>query len=176
MTLLVEHYILLLGLTIAVITDLKYELIPNKLNGPLILAGFLVHAGKSQLMFSVAGFAIAFIVHFLLWQLRVERGGDAKLMIAVGALLGAANVMEATAWYAAVYLVVAPVILLMRGRLGNLWKVTKTLAQKGVGTKGEEEIETTKLKTAPIIAVAVVIGYLTDYLYPAALDFFNTAG
>ena len=74
----------------AAVCDLRTRKLPNKLTVPAFLLGLAYHAIWGQgLLFSLGGFAVGFGVLFVLWLIGGGGGGDAKLMGALGAWLGA---------------------------------------------------------------------------------------
>ncbi|MDY0307082.1 MAG: A24 family peptidase [Desulfovibrionaceae bacterium] len=85
-------------LSVAVVTDLWDQKIPNLLTLPAMLAGLAYHwlaRGLDGLAFSAAGLALGLAVMLVPFLLRLMGGGDVKLMAAVGAWLGAADVFSA---------------------------------------------------------------------------------
>ena len=72
--------------------DVRTRRIPNALTGPLLLAGLIWAAsfGRGALD-GVAGTLLAGLPFFLFWLLRGYGAGDAKLMMALGAWVGAAG-------------------------------------------------------------------------------------
>lgn len=87
----ISMLILLAMLSIAVVTDLKAHLIPNvvTLNAALIAVIYQsVYFGWEGVITSIAGFAIGFCLLLPFYLLKGMRGGDLKLMGAVGAFLG----------------------------------------------------------------------------------------
>lgn len=157
------------GLIIACVTDIREGKIPNVLTFPLMAIGLVANVALGDPMFGVLGFALATAIHFPLFALGVEKGGDAKLLMAIGALCGWRLVLETTAWYAVVYLPVGLVVLAVSGQLPNLknkavWLYQRALAkQNGAEFKGEEP-PNTMLKTAPVIAAAWVLAFHTTWL------------
>lgn len=158
-------FVVFVGVVVASVTDIKYGLIPNKLNIPLILAGIVICSIAGEPTLALYGILVAFALHYVLWTLGVERGGDAKLMIAIGALWGWSGALEATFWYGIVYIPVGLIVLIYKGRMRNLAKVAKSTA---LGAKTDES-EMTMLKTAPIIAVAAIATWATSWLDPRIL-------
>ena len=85
-------------LSVAVVTDLWARKIPNLLTLPAIVAGLAWHGlarGLDGLAFSAAGLALGLAVLLVPYLMRVMGGGDVKLMAAVGAWLGANEVLAA---------------------------------------------------------------------------------
>jgi prepilin peptidase CpaA len=105
-------------LSVAVVTDLWAQKIPNLLTLPAILAGVAWHGltrGSDGLAFAAAGLALGLAVLLGPYLLGVMGGGDVKLMAAVGAWLGANDVFTAFIFTCAVGGIYALLVLLRRG-------------------------------------------------------------
>jgi archaeal preflagellin peptidase FlaK len=83
----------LLGTILATYTDLKYRIVPNKLNFGLAGIGLFIYAIQSLItqtplpfLYSIWGLLFGFIFGWLLWKIGVFAGGDVKLFMALGAL------------------------------------------------------------------------------------------
>ncbi len=91
---LIPAGVALVGSSIAVYTDMRWRIIPNKLNYPMIVFGvafyLLLGLSKMDLMLAVAGAlgaGICFAIGYALWLTGGWAGGDVKLFTALGALL-----------------------------------------------------------------------------------------
>lgn len=157
--------VLALGLTIAVYTDLTSERIPNVLTFPLILVGIVIHFVQGNFLLPLLGVGVAFALHFVLWMLKVERGGDAKLMMAVGALLGWSEMLESTLWMFLLLFPIGLAVLTVRGRLRNFIETVKFAYRRAIGYPVDPPAEQTMMAFGPVIACAVVAARLTDWLY-----------
>jgi prepilin peptidase CpaA len=133
------YSILALGLMIALISDLRVQRIPNLLTFPLMAAGLGVHLGTQGLgglAFSAEGLGLG-IAFFLIPYLMGGMGaGDAKLMGAVGALLGPKGVFIAALFTAAAGGIYALVLLFLksayaRGMVTRSATTLKTFALTG---------------------------------------------
>ncbi len=158
--------VLIGGLLYASWSDMRTGRIPNALTFPMMLLGVLVHARTIDPWLGLLGLGVATLIHYPLWMLNVEKAGDAKLLMGVGALLGWREVVEASAWYAILYLPFGFLYLAAKGRLGNLVAVMKHLNDKANKREVGPAPETTPLRTAPIIAAASAIALLTSLLAP----------
>lgn len=88
--------IILLGLFFGTLTDLKKREVLDTLSFSLILLGFvfgltrsLIYSTYEPILYSFSGFAIGFLFGALLYYSGQWGGGDAKLIMGVGALMGA---------------------------------------------------------------------------------------
>ncbi len=83
-----------LALIGASVCDLAWRRVPNALNAAIAGAGVAAWAvidGWTGVMHSLLGMAVAFGVVIVPFAVRLHRGGDAKLIVAVGAWLGSAG-------------------------------------------------------------------------------------
>lgn len=98
MVLLVNDYVLLTLLLLALYFDLTQKKIPNFLTFPVILWGLLSHTiagGLDGLLFSAPGLLLGLAVFFIPYLLGGMGGGDVKLLGAIGALKGLQFVFHA---------------------------------------------------------------------------------
>jgi Flp pilus assembly protein protease CpaA len=150
-------------LTVSII-DMRSRRIPNVIVFPLAAVALVHHFIAGSIGMSLVGFGVATAMHFPLWLLNVEKAGDAKLFMCLGLWWGPPGVVEASAWFAVVYLPIALVMILVKGKAGNLPKVFRYQWATMRGKDGGEKPEVTLLATAPIIAIAAVIARVTDWL------------
>ena len=121
---------------IAAAYDWKYRRIPNWLTLAGVTAGLAVNTymgGISGLWLAVSGAAFALLIYLPLYALRAMGAGDAKLMAAVGALMG-----PFTWWAIFIYTmliggVIAVGVIVVRGRfrrtLQNLGTILASLVR-----------------------------------------------
>lgn len=113
---------------IAAISDLRSGQIPNWLTlGTLVLGPFaqvalshLAYPGVSLLLFlatSLLGVVFSGLVPFVLWKKHALGGGDLKLLVALGALLGPLLGLQVQLYAFLFALVIAPGQLAYRGKL-----------------------------------------------------------
>jgi Flp pilus assembly protein protease CpaA len=153
--------VLAIGIAIAVVTDLKHGKIYNAISFPLIVLGLLIHWHEGAVSDALYGIGIGFFLHYGMWALGVQKGGDAKLMIAVGALLGWEEMLQATLWEWILYLPVGLSVLAIRGRLSNLVKVFRWLATPKTQRDPSQRPEPTSYRTGPLIAIAVILAWFS---------------
>lgn len=164
MALAPPEVVLLLGMAVAAVTDARTGRIPNALNLLLMALGLVWWVAQGDPVFSLVGLVSAFVLHYLLWRLGIEKAGDAKLFMGIGAALGWAGMLEATAWSAVVYLPVGLGLLAVQGRLPNLVAAVRYTVLKAQGVDPGEAPEPTMLRTAPIIAVGGALAIFTDWI------------
>jgi prepilin peptidase CpaA len=152
------------GLAFASYTDATTGRIPNLFTFGMMAAGLVLHTAHRDPLFAVLGIAVAFAIHYPLYALQVEKAGDSKLVMGIGALVGWVEAVDTTLWFAVLYLPVGLTVLAVRGRLRNLWAVLKWRADKAQGRPVGEPPEPTVLWTAPVIAAAAVCAYLLDVM------------
>ena len=92
---IVSSFICFIGLFVGSITDLRTKEVPDILNFGLLAAGFgiallasIVFWDISYIVSSILGFSICFLLSCLMFYTGQWGGGDAKMLMAVGALLG----------------------------------------------------------------------------------------
>ena len=154
---------LILILGIACYTDLDRGRIPNGLTASLVLAGVIYNGLEGEPLVGLLGLAVGFAVHFGLWVLQVVKGGDAKLMMGVGALVGWQGLLEATLWEFVLFLPVGFVMLVLRGNLRSFYLHLQWLAMRARGTDIPAPPAVTYVVFAPIIASAVFAARMTDW-------------
>jgi len=88
----------LVGIVAAIIQDFKYREVANWLNFTLLVSALVFRSFYSIfdndymfLVFGVVGLAISFVLAHLMYYGRLFAGGDAKLFIALGAIIPFAN-------------------------------------------------------------------------------------
>lgn len=157
------------GLAVASFTDVRTGRIYNALTFPMMVLGVGLHVITGDPVAGGLGLLVATALHVPVWMLGVQRAGDAKLIMALGALGGWRTAVEVSLWYAIVYLPAGLAVLAMSGQLGNLKRTAlfvfhKALAQAQGQKLSGEPPPPTMLKTAPIIAVAWALAATTTWL------------
>ena len=164
--------IVALALLIACVTDLRTGHIPNALTFPLWGIGPVWHlvlglVGAGVWYEGLVGLAVLFPVHFALWAIGLDKGGDAKLMIGVGACLGWWIGIEATVWAVLLMLPVSLVLATVMGKLKSVWQTLLwALRQpifRAMGVDPGPIPEQTYIPKAPVIALAVLLARLTTW-------------
>ena len=158
-----QHIVLILGLCAGAATDLWTGRIPNVLTFPMMALGIATTAiSPTDPWMGLLGCAAAFAVHFPLFALGIEKGGDAKLMMGVGACLGWAVMLETTLWLAVLYLPIGLLILTLQGKLSNLVAVGRYALAQARGQASGPPPEPTLFRTGAVIAVSGLLAWLTD--------------
>ena len=90
--------LLLLILSISAVIDIRSQKIPNLITFPAIIMALIYHFsthGLDGLIFSAIGLATGIGLLFIPYMIGVSGAGDAKLLGAVGAILGSKSVFVA---------------------------------------------------------------------------------
>ena len=123
----VMQVVLVLTVVTAASYDLRYRRIPNW----LVLAALVVGFGLNTFLFEMAGLkraalgmALALAIYFPLYLLRAMGAGDAKLMAALGSIVGPGNWIVLFVATAVLGGIVAVIVLLFAGRIRKtFWNV-----------------------------------------------------
>jgi prepilin peptidase CpaA len=81
---------------VAAVIDFRRFRVPNVLTFPLCISGLVFHAlvnGLSGLQYSAGGIAVGLVALLLFYIMGVMGAGDVKLLAAIGAWIGAANIV-----------------------------------------------------------------------------------
>lgn len=136
------------------VTDLRNRQIPNGLTLAGALAGFVFHgwqAGWAGLGFAAVGFGAAFGIYLIFFLLKGRGGGDLKMMAALGAILGWNNWLLLFVLTSVLGGVVALIVVVARGRVGQTWRNLRNLSQQTL-----DRPNALSLPHAPVVAVAAL--------------------
>ncbi len=163
-------------LAVAVYTDLRSRRVPNSLTfGAMgvalavhIVLG-LVHGGREGLLPALLtwllGILAAFIPGFLLWRLGgALKAGDAKLLMAIGAILGPLELLRVLLFTLIVEIPVGLAQLTASGRLRSFFSVVKA----GV----TRDADGPKPLMTPFAGV-IALGYLASRFLPQVFRFWS---
>jgi len=160
-------------LAVAVYTDLRTQKIPNVLTFGGMALALVVHpllaffqvgadAAFPAFLNSLLGILAAFVPGFLFWNLGgALKAGDAKLLMAIGAILGPFEVLRVFVLVLIVQIPVGIFQLWRAGRLRSLLRVVKA----GVFRQADGP----KPMVAPFASV-IAAGYVLSRIFP---DFFR---
>ncbi len=158
--------LLLTLLGTAIYTDIRFGRIYNTLTFPAMAAGILLGAvsnGIAGLLDCLAGLGLVLVLYLVFAPRTGIGGGDIKLMMAVGALLG----FELALW-AMLYSAVAGGVLaltVMAGRRTVLSGTRNLLYSlwNGIGLRGKTDNSTVAMgvpfRYSPAIALGTVLAY-----------------
>jgi prepilin peptidase CpaA len=150
----------------AAVFDIRYRRIPNWLSVGGVLCGLalntFLYPGWPGLSHSLVGLAVGFGIYLGLYALHAMGAGDAKLMAAVGAILGWQD------WFGTFFItaiiggVMSLILVAMRGRVKKtLWNVSFILTEMKSGrpayvSKEELDVRNPKALGLPHGAVIAV--------------------
>jgi prepilin peptidase CpaA len=121
----VVQILLLLVVVLAGIFDLRRRRIPNWLTLTGVLAGIALNSflyERAGLVMSLKGMGLALALYFPLYVLRAMGAGDAKLMAAVGAIVGWTNWLGIMILTALIGGVLAIVLVVTKGRVKQTYQ------------------------------------------------------
>jgi prepilin peptidase CpaA len=107
---------------VAAVSDLRDRTIPNWITVggfALGIAANIYVYGPWGILTALGGFGLAVLIYLPLYLLRAMGGGDLKLMAALGTVLGATLWFQLFIFTSIVGLIVALVVLLIRGALST---------------------------------------------------------
>ncbi|MFK7930287.1 MAG: prepilin peptidase [Myxococcota bacterium] len=175
--------LVLLSLAISVYTDLTRMKIFNAVTLPLWVIGPLYwvlmwaltpDASWHMAIIGVVGIAAMLPIHFFFFAIGIDKGGDAKLMIAVGACLGWWIGLESTIWAIVLMGPVGAAIAIAKGRGANVLATARSLFVDPVrgmmGLPKGDKPEPLWVPKAPVIAAAVILARLTPWLEAVLLN------
>ena len=158
--------VLAILLSIAVYTDLRYGKIFNKLTFPCMAAGLtlgLLTGGPHGLLDSLAGIGVVLGLYLLAHSTAIG-GGDTKLMMAVGSLVG----LKLTIWAILFSAVIGGILAIaVMARYRTMLSTTKNLATHvylKVALRAPVELSSgpiaMKFRYSPAIALGTLLALL----------------
>ncbi len=111
--------LLLTSLSAAALTDLRSRRIPNSLTVSAALLGLLlsISGGAHALKQALIGLVLGLLLGVFGWLFGAWRAGDAKLIAATGAIMGAHDLINALVWTFIAAALIGGAILLKKGVL-----------------------------------------------------------
>lgn len=157
----------------AAVYDLRTRRIPNWLCLAGMLLGVALHVsytGLSGAGESLGGLALALVLGFLLFSIGWLGAGDAKLLGAVGAVVGLSHTLEFLGWILLSGGLVALVALAVRGVLPRMLKrwwmtLALTLTARSWTRVPAAETDTVEIPYAISIALGAAIAVLMGRLW-----------
>lgn len=163
--LFIADYVLIVVLTVAAISDIRYRKVRNWLTMPAMVVGPLLAAfhanGQLGVISSLKGLGIMLVVGMFVYMIGFLGGGDAKLLAAVGSFVGISAVGIVLMWIALMGAVMAiSVVFVRHGVIGGLKRIKSgfatMLVSKSVIT-GVVDEKATKLPYSIAIAAGTLI-------------------
>ncbi|MBC8495729.1 prepilin peptidase [archaeon] len=164
----IAYIIALIGLSIASFCDIRTREIPDWINYTLIAIGFAI-AGMLSIMFkdywfilgSVIGFAIGFALSYIFYKAGQWGGGDAKMLMALGALVGVTFTGEIPIFFILIFN-----IFIVGAIYGMLWSIFLAVKHRKEFKKSfkeliySKEILTTRKLMLAVIALLIVFAFI----------------
>ena len=164
-------YFALLGavLVVAAVTDLRHQIVPNRLTVPAIALGLLLHGAEGLTRGGWAGLGDELIVAFaatlvglvpmaLLFLAGGLGGGDVKLVGAVGAISGSWQCVLGTVFYGFLLAAVMAVVLMVRHRIVK--RTLQRLLGAALSAYGRSKVHLPRDSPKVPFALAVCLGGL----------------
>lgn len=161
------------ALVIAAVFDAWKNRIPNWMTGPLLLVAIVLNglwateAGWKGVAYALFSAIVAFALHFVLYLMKLEGAGDAKLMMGIAAMFGIPLMLEMTAWRYVMLFPYAIITITVRGRWSNFAAALRWTIGKFLGRSDEvlgERPEATYMPFGPLIALSYPIALATPWL------------
>jgi len=157
-------------LLIAAITDIRFQKIPNWLTYPAMILAITYHTGMNGaggLLFSVEGLGLGTAIWLLPYIMGGMGAGDAKLMGAVGALIGPKEVFIASLFTAVTGGIYALIILALHGYLKENAKRYGIMLKTFLLTRNLVYIPPSERKNNPKLCygIAIALGTLTSLFW-----------
>lgn len=164
----VTFVVLVVLLAVATVTDVRHGRIPNALTATGVLAGLVLGLAQGDLAAPLLGLAAALTVGLPLFALGAVGGGDAKLLAAVGALVGPATLVSALLYAGVAGAVMALLQAVRRGTIVPILLRTFDLALWAVtlGRRGTRlSLDSPGAISVPYGA-AIAAGALSAWFFP----------
>ncbi len=160
-------------LIVAAIIDIQVQKIPNLLTFPTMVLGLIycsITSGWNGLLFSIEGLALGIAIFIIPYLMGGMGAGDAKLMGAIGAIIGPKGVLVASLFTAIVGGIYALIILLVNHKYSKSFitrnvMTLKTLALTGqfIPISADESEKKFKLCYGVAIAIGTIFYLILEY-------------
>jgi prepilin peptidase CpaA len=162
--------ILIIVLTIAAVSDIMFQKVPNWLTYPTMIGGIAYYTwmnGIEGFLSSVEGIGVGVVVLILPYLMGGMGAGDIKLMGAVGGLLGPKGVFTAFLFTAIIGGIYALIILALYGNLRDTFKRYGTMLKTFVLTQTMIYIPPSREEMKPRLCygVAIALGTILSVFY-----------
>ena len=171
---ILQGVVLVMLLVITSWTDTRTAKIRNIHTFPSMLAGLLLGlagGGVNGLLTSASGLVAGFLLMLPLFVLHIMKAGDAKLLMAIGAIAGPGIAVRALFASFVLFLPVALVILTVRGGWSNMglaftriWRFLYTTLHPGRVTEPINLPEGIWTPFAMVLGVATLVVWQTSFL------------
>ena len=160
--------VLLVLVAVSTVTDLKHRKIPNAWTAAGVVAGLALGVMQGQLGAAVLGLVVALAIGLPLFAIGAVGGGDAKLVAAVGALMGPASLFSALLYAGIAGGVMALLQAVRRGTILPILNRTFGLALWAVslGNAGTRRGLDTPGAIAIPYGAAIAVGALAAWYFP----------
>lgn len=162
--LFIADYVLIVVLTVAAISDVRYRKVRNWLTVPAMVVGLLLavfHAnGQLGAVDSLKGLGIMLLLGLFAWVIRVFGAGDAKLLAVVGSFVGGSAVGGVLMSIAVTGGVMAMAVVFKRhGVIGGLKRIVCGFATMWVSKSVTAGVIDEKAESVPY-SLAIAVGTL----------------
>ncbi len=155
-----ETVVAFVVVSVAIVTDLRARRIPNVLTYGTMVLALVMYTARGEPVAALLGIAAAFALSFPAFLLGgAMRAGDAKLLMALGALLGTFGAVWLVLLTYAIAIPFTFFALVVTGRLRSFFSVIRA----GIQRSGAPELAPLNLPFAPVIAAALVASLCFPY-------------
>ena len=157
-------------LVIAAIIDLRVQKIPNLLTFPTMILGLIYYSittGWNGLLFSIEGLVLGIAIFIIPYLMGGMGAGDAKLMGAIGAIIGPKGVLLASLFTAIAGGIYALTILLLNHKYSKSFIVRNAMTLKTLALTGQFipiSADESEKKFTLCYGVAIAIGTISYLL------------
>jgi len=157
-------------LVIAATIDLRVQKIPNLLTFPTMILGLIYYSittGWNGLLFSIEGLALGIGIFIIPYLMGGMGAGDAKLMGAIGAIIGPKGVLLASLFTAIAGGIYALTILLLNHKYSKSFIVRNAMTLKTLALTGQFipiSADESEKKFTLCYGVAIAIGTISYLL------------
>lgn len=139
--------------------------VPNVLTFGAMALGVGLGLFNGHVLAALTGIGTALLLMFPGWRFGgAVRAGDAKLLMAIGAFWGPLEVLRTCLLTYMLNLPFGVVVLLLKGRLGNVVPAVRAGVRRGLGNTTIPEPMLTVVPMVPVVAAAVLMTRFTEVL------------